>query len=88
MAPDQTLVVPFSVSYLRIGTDAANAALLALAGTGVYGSVPEACRAAIRETASVSPIAADAAFYEKAHRIYQSLYPALQPACAAIAHLG
>ena len=64
------------------------AALLALAGTGVYGSVPEACRAAIRETASVSPIAADAAFYEKAHRIYQSLYPALQPACAAIAQLG
>ena len=26
------------------------AALLALAGTGVYGSVPEVCRAAIRET--------------------------------------
>src|SRR5579872_2399985 len=31
------------------------AALLALAGTGAYGSVPEVCRAAIRETQSVSP---------------------------------
>ena len=31
------------------------AALLALAGTGEYGSVPEVCRAAIRETDSVSP---------------------------------
>ena len=64
------------------------AALLALAGTGAYTSVPEVCRAAIRETASVSPDAADAAFYGKAHRIYQSLYPALKPACAAIAGLG
>ncbi len=63
------------------------AALLALAGTGAYTSVPEVCRAAIRETASVSPDAADAAFYGKAHRIYQSLYPALKPACAAIAGL-
>ena len=64
------------------------AALLALAGTGAYTNVPEVCRAAIRETASVSPNAADAAFYGKAHRIYQSLYPALQPACDAIAGLG
>ncbi len=63
------------------------AALLALAGTGAYSSVPEVCRAAIRETASVSPDAADAAFYWKAHRMYQSLYPALKPACAAIAGL-
>jgi xylulokinase len=55
------------------------AALLALTGTGEYGSVEEVCRAAIRETDSVSPGAADAAFYKKAHRVYQSLYPALKP---------
>ena len=61
------------------------AALLALVGTGTYASVPEVCRAAIRETASVSPSPGDAAFYEKAHRVYQSLYPALKPVCAAIA---
>jgi xylulokinase len=60
------------------------AALLALAGTGAYASVPEVCRAAIRQTESVSPGAAEAAFYAKAHRIYQSMYPALRPICAEI----
>jgi xylulokinase len=55
------------------------AALLALAGTGEYASVPEVCRAAIRETESVSPGAGAVAFYEKAHRVYQALYPALKP---------
>ena len=39
------------------------AALLALAGTGAYASVPEVCRAAIRETESVAPTDSDAAFY-------------------------
>jgi xylulokinase len=63
------------------------AALLALAGTGAYASVPEVCRAAIRQTESVSPGAAEAAFYAKAHRIYQSIYPALRPICAQIAGL-
>jgi xylulokinase len=62
------------------------AALLALAGTGEYGSVPEVCRAAIRETESVSP-GADAEFYAKAHRVYQALYPALQPIYGQIAGL-
>jgi xylulokinase len=62
------------------------AALLALAGTGEYGSVPEVCRAAIRETESVSP-GADAGFYAKAHRVYQALYPALQPIYGRIAGL-
>jgi len=54
------------------------AALLALAGTGEYGSVPEVCRAAIRETESIEP-GGDAPFYAKAHKIYQALYPALRP---------
>jgi xylulokinase len=63
------------------------AALLALAGTGEYTSVPEVCRAAIRETESVSPNAADAAFYAKAHRLYQALYPALKPIFGEIAGL-
>ena len=63
------------------------AALLALAGTGEYASVPEVCRAAIRETDSVSPRAEDAAFYEKAHKVYQALYPALKPIFGQIAGL-
>jgi xylulokinase len=56
------------------------AALLALAGTGEYGSVPDVCREAIRETDSVSARDGDATFYAKGHRVYQSLYPALRPA--------
>jgi xylulokinase len=63
------------------------AALLALAGTGAYSSVPEVCRAAIRETGTVAPTA-DAPFYAKAHRVYQALYPALKPIYTQIANLG
>ena len=63
------------------------AALLALAGTGEYGSVPSVCRAAIRETDSVSPRAPEAALYRKGHRVYQALYPALQPFYGLIAAL-
>jgi xylulokinase len=64
------------------------AALLALAGTGSYGSVPEVCRVAIRETNSVNPHRQNAAYYGKAHRIYQALYPALKPIYGEIASLS
>ena len=63
------------------------AALLALAGTGEYGSVPEVCRATIREVDAIEPRPAEAAFYAKGHKVYQSLYPALKPAFGAIAAL-
>jgi xylulokinase len=63
------------------------AALLALAGTGEYASVQEVCHAAIHETESVSPNAGDAAFYEKGHRVYQALYPALKTVYGEIAGL-
>jgi xylulokinase len=63
------------------------AALLALAGTGEYASVPEVCRAAVRETESVAPRPADSAFYQKAHLVYQALYPALKPIYGQIAAL-
>lgn len=55
------------------------AALLALAGTGEYGSVPEACRAVIRETGSVEPRPAESAYYARAHQLYRAFYPALKP---------
>jgi xylulokinase len=61
------------------------AALLALAGTGEYGSVTEVCRAVIRETAVVPPVAADARVYERGHRVYQALYPALREVFGQIA---
>jgi len=63
------------------------AALLALAGSGEYASVPEVCRAAIRETDSTEAASEDAAFYAKAHRVYQALYPALKPIYGQIAEL-
>jgi len=64
------------------------AALLALAGTGEYSSVPEVCRAAIHEVERIEPSPAEAAFYAQAHGVYQSLYPALQPVCERIAALN
>ena len=60
------------------------AALLAMVGSGEFASVPETCAAVIRETESIDP-GPDARFYEKGHKIYASLYPALKPAFDAIA---
>jgi xylulokinase len=54
------------------------AALLALVGTGVYRSVPEVCRAVIREVDTVSPQPEAAQVYAAGHPVYQSLYPALR----------
>ena len=58
-----------------------------LAGTGAYGSVPDVCRAAIRETDSIAPEVTEAVLYEKRHKIYQALYPALKGICGGIAEL-
>jgi len=55
------------------------AALMALVGTGVYGSVPEACRAAIREVDSVTPRSTERELYARGHQVYRALYPALRP---------
>ena len=63
------------------------AALLAMVGTGEYGSVPEVCRAAIHEVESVEPQPAAAEFYRRGHAIYQSLYPALRPFYGSLTNL-
>ncbi len=55
------------------------AALLSLVGTGVYGSVPEICRAAIREVDSVLPRPHESQLYRRGHEVYQALYPSLKP---------
>jgi xylulokinase len=54
------------------------AALLAMVGAGVFPSVPEACKAVIREVDSVEPRADEAHRYAKKHTVYKSLYPALR----------
>jgi xylulokinase len=55
------------------------AALLAMTGTGEFGSVAEACSACIREANSVAPRAAEARVYASGYQAYAALYPALQP---------
>lgn len=53
------------------------AALLAMVGTGAFGSVRDLCREAIREVESIEPQANETRTYAERHRAYQSLYPAL-----------
>jgi xylulokinase len=54
------------------------AALLAMVGTGGFSSVPEACRAVVREVESIEPEEANKNVYADGHRVYQALYPALK----------
>lgn len=63
------------------------AALLALVGTGVYGSVPEACRAVIREVDSVLPRPHQSQLYQRGHEVYRALYPSLKPIYSLIQSL-
>jgi xylulokinase len=53
------------------------AALLALVATGEYSSVPEVCKAAIREVRSLEPRAEEQRLHSERHRTYQALYPAI-----------
>jgi xylulokinase len=87
----QLLADVFGKPVTRLATQegsAHGAALLALAGTGEYSSVPEVCKAALRETDTLSPRPEEAAFYAKSYRIYASLYSALRPAFEAISELA
>ena len=53
-------------------------AILAGVGTGVWKNVPQACKAAIRETERLRPDRKAAALYAKSHAQYQRLYAALE----------
>jgi len=64
------------------------AALLGMVGTGVFASVEEACRAAIRETDSVKPRPHESQLYQRGHEVYRSLYPILKPVYGLIQNLG
>jgi len=55
------------------------AALLAMVGTGEFSTVPEACKATIREADSVIPRAAESQTYASGYETYRALYPALRP---------
>lgn len=64
------------------------AALLAMTGTGAYGSVPEACAAAIEEVRTVEPRAHEAQIYRRGYEVYKALYPSLRPLYGLIEGLG
>jgi xylulokinase len=55
------------------------AALLAMTGSGHFGSVVEACHAAIREQQRVEPDGDLAATYRRGYPTFRALYPALKP---------
>jgi xylulokinase len=55
------------------------AGLLAMVGTGAYGSVPECCAATIREVDTVIPRPHDSHLYSRAYEVYRALYPSLRP---------
>lgn len=63
------------------------AAILALVGTGMYASVPEACRAVIREVESVLPRPHESQLYLRGHEVYRTLYPTLKPVYSLIENL-
>jgi xylulokinase len=64
------------------------AALVAAAGTGGFGSVVEACRAAIRVTGRCQPDAARARVYRELYAIYRDLYTRLREPFRALAAAG
>jgi xylulokinase len=55
------------------------AALLAVVGTGEYASVPEACRAMIREKERLESRSYESQLYARGHEVYKALYPSLRP---------
>ncbi|GHU45554.1 xylulokinase [Clostridia bacterium] len=60
-------------------------ALLAGVGTGVWKSVPEACRATVKSKDTQPPEDANTAEYRKFHEIYKQLYKDLKGTYAALA---
>lgn len=63
-------------------------ALLAGVGTGVWSSVPQACKTAIEDVALIKPDAKAKRAYVKHHAVYQRLYDALAGSFKEIAALA
>ena len=63
-------------------------ALLAGVGTGVWNSVPQACKACIEDVEKLKPNAAAKKYYAKGHEQYQRLYSALVGEFDRIAAMG
>ena len=87
----QILADIFGIELVTINvTDstAYGASLLAGVGTGVYGSVPEACSATVRIVERTEPIGENQATYNEYYPVYCSLYRALKPAFDDVAAIS
>jgi xylulokinase len=62
-------------------------AILAGVGAGVYQSVESACDALVRPGDAIRPDTGKAAVYQRLHRLYQQLYPALKQSWQELARL-
>lgn len=77
-------------THVTINVDegpALGVALLAGVGTGVYGSVEEACRATIRVSTATEVNPDTHRRYDAYHRVYQSLYAHLKSDFEAVANI-
>ncbi|MDA1314417.1 MAG: xylulokinase [Acidobacteria bacterium] len=73
-----TLDVPIVTLESQEGS-AYGAAVLAMVGSGGFGSVEEACRTVIQESSRVEPDADWRTRYAEGYKMFQNLYPALRP---------
>ena len=64
------------------------ASLLAMAGTGEFGSVEEACKATVRQVSTVDPRPHERTLYSRGYEVYRMLYPTLRPIYGLIQSLG
>ncbi|NJP40439.1 xylulokinase [Oscillospiraceae bacterium HV4-5-C5C] len=69
------------------GGPALGAAILAAVGAGIYPDVPTACAKTVQLGESSQPDPALTQAYQKTYRLYDQLYPLLQPAFAQLKQL-
>jgi xylulokinase len=62
-------------------------AILALVGSGVYSSVPEACKAIVKADKVQVPIQENIPNYEKYYQLYRDIYPSVKEQCQRLANL-
>jgi xylulokinase len=55
------------------------AALLAMVGSAAFRSVEEACRATVRDTATLTPQPHNVPRYRRGYEVFKSLYPTMRP---------
>ena len=81
-----TFCCPIYTSDSREGP-ALGAAILAMVGTGLYSSVPDACRTVVHTSQTCTPNREAVPVYEKYYRLYRSIYPQLKERFAELSKL-